>query len=112
MKIFRRDEFLELPEGTVYCKGKEWWFQGLEFKHERAGKNDWYAASPNWVEGSGTEECLDRLEEMLETGASYPMQTSICRDGLFDDDAIFLVLEKADLLELRDWVDAALAVAE
>lgn len=108
MRVVDRDTFLTLPAGTIYCKGTRWIFGGLNMKHENCGKNDWYAADPAWVDGADSSECLDRLEEMLAKGASYPMQDSICRDGLFNDEAVFLIYERADLLILRGWIDTAL----
>lgn len=112
MRIYRRKEFLALPAGTAYCKGKEFVFEGLTFKGEGYGMaNDWFVFDPAWVDGQDSGECLHRLDEMLQAGASYPMQDSICRDGLYDDDAIFLVFERADLMKLREHIDAAIAVA-
>lgn len=111
MRVVDRATFLALPPGTIYCKGVRWAFEGLNVKQETAGSNDWYALDPAWVDGHDSGECIDRLEEMLAKGASYPMQDSACRDGLFDADAVFLIFERADLLTLRAWIDAALTVA-
>jgi hypothetical protein len=49
---------------------------------------------------------------MLEKGASYPMQESVSRDGLQDQDALLLVFEKADLLKLQCAIIEALALEE
>lgn len=111
MRVVDRKTFLALPPGTAYCKGAKWYFNGLCFKHENAGTNDWYGFDPAWVDGNDSGECFDRLEEMAERGASYPMQDSISRDGLFDADALFLVFERDDLLRLREMVDEAIAAA-
>lgn len=111
MKIVDRKTFLALPEGTIYAKGVPWSFEGLSIKDENAGSNDWWYLEPCWVEANDSSEVFDRLTEMQERGASYPMQTSITRDGLYDEDAIFLVFERDDLLKLREMVDKAIAVA-
>ncbi len=109
MRIYTRSDFLKLPSGTAFCKGKRWHFGGVVFKGESLS-NDWFEADPAWVDGEDCGECFDRLEKMLNDGASYPMQTSECRDGLFEDDDLFLVLEKDDLRRLREWIDAAVRV--
>lgn len=111
MKVVDRKTFLQLPAGTAYAKGKEWYFGGLEFKHENAGSNDWWSLEPTWIESEGSHESFDLLEKMLKDGASVQMIDSITRDGLYDDDAIFLIFEKNDLLRLRDMIDAAIAVS-
>jgi len=106
MRIYKRADFLKLPPGTAYCKGEKWAFAGLVFKGESLG-NDWYETNPAWVDGEDSWECFDRLEKMLNSGASYPMQNSECRDGLFESDALFLVLERDDLLQLHEWINTA-----
>lgn len=112
MRVVDRKTFLELPEGTVYCKGEEWSFDGLTFKFETCGTNDWWSMDPAWVDGKDPIECVDRLEEMKNDGASYPMQISIGRDGCFDKDAMFLVFEREDLLKLRDLIDKGISASE
>lgn len=109
MRIYRRAEFLALPSGTIYSKGKRWYFNHIEIKGETL-TNDWLSISPMWIEAYDDGEQWERLEAMLEKGASYPMQEDFGRDGCFDDEEIFLVPEKADLEKLRAMVDAALTV--
>ena len=111
MRIYRRSEFLSLPVGTIYAKGTPWAFHGFSVKGETWG-NDWLELSPMWIEAHDDEEQHERLEAMLEQGASYPMQESYGRDGCFDDEEIFLVPEKEDLEKLRAMVEAALATAK
>lgn len=111
MRIYRRAEFLALPPGTIYAKGKPWFFESLSIKGD-TWTNDWLQLSPMWIEAHDDGEQVERLNAMLEEGASFPMQESYGRDGCFDDEEIFLVPEKADLEKLRAIVDAALAVAK
>jgi len=108
MRVYTRSDFLKLPAGTVYCQGERWYFGGLTFKGESLD-NDWYQVNPAWVDGKDSTECFERLEEMLNNRMSYPMQGDECRDGLFDAN-LFLVLEKDDLLQLREWIDVAVRV--
>jgi len=111
MRIYRRAEFLKLPAGTIYAKGKRWYFDGFNVKADTLG-NDWVQLSPMWIEADDDAEQWSRLDEMLERGTSQPMAEGYGRDGSFDEDALFLVPERADLERLRDMVDAALAVVE
>jgi len=108
MRIYKRKEFLELPAGTFYAKGKPMYFEELCIKGETLVHNDWYESAFCWVQAKSSEEGIFRMEAMLQADASYPMQDSLCRDGCFEDDAIFLVFEKDDLLKLRGWIDEAI----
>ena len=110
MRIHTRKEFLKLPPGVAYCKGKRWCFDGLNFKGDSLS-NDWWSTDPAWIDGDSSDVCFRRLEEMLESGASYPIQEGQGRDGLFEEDDLFLVLEKDDLLKLRGWIDTAILVS-
>jgi hypothetical protein len=108
MRIYRRKEFLELPEGTIYAKGEPWCFGPLEIKHDTTDYGDWWSLDPCWIEANDSSEAVDRLDQMLEHGASYPMQDAISRDGLHEADALFLVFEKDDLMRLRGMIDKAM----
>lgn len=109
MRIYRRAEFLKLPEGTIYAKGKPWHFGRFRVKFDTSESgNDWWSLDPCWVAAIRGDDAFDRLDEMLEKGASYPMQDAIDRDGLYDEDALFLVFEPADLLTLRGMIDGAI----
>ena len=113
MRLYRRADFLKLPEGTIYAKGQPQFFGGIEVKGESL-PNDFITLGLVWFESGGDcggEKDLGyRFDNMLENGASYPMQSSYGRDGCFDDEDIFLVWEEADLLKLREYVDAALSL--
>lgn len=113
MRVMNKADFLKLPPGVAYCCGKKWYFYSLNFKGDSIPDTvgDWYELDPAWVDGHDSGECFDRLTDMLEKGASYPMQDSECRNGLYEDDDIFLVFEKADLLKLKEWIDAAISVS-
>jgi hypothetical protein len=111
MRIYRRKEFLRLPEGTVYAKGKPWYFGALSIKHDTTDYGDWWSLDPCWISANDSSEAVDRLEAMLEEGASHPMEDSIGRDGLIqEEDALFLVFEKDDLLKLREMIDKAISL--
>lgn len=104
---------MDLPEGTLYCKGKEWFFEHMCIKGKSIkwgdGIGDWYEMDPCWVDGNNSGECFSRLQEMLDKKASYPMQNCECRDGCFDPDDLFLVFEKDDLVILKNYIEEAIA---
>lgn len=111
MRIVNRETFLTLPEGTAYCKGKRWAFDGLCFKGDSRG-NDWSYIHPEWVDANDSGEAFDRLEEMLSQGASYPMNTAYGRDGCFDDEDIFMIFEADDLDRLAILISEARQVSK
>lgn len=112
MKIYRLNEFLKLPEGTVFCRGKEWVFGSPSIKGESLdnGTGDFWARSLDWIDANSSGEAFDRLDEMLEKGASYPLVTCESRDGMLDKEALFLVYEKADLESLIKDLQKALTL--
>jgi hypothetical protein len=113
MKVVDRKTFLALPAGTIYAKGEPWAFGGLCIKAETTG-NDWYYTDPAWVEAGNGDigDAVDALEAGLRDGVSVPGEQNIGRDGCYDDGAVFLVWEAADLEWLREQVDAALRLTE
>lgn len=115
MRIYNRDEFLKLPAGTIFAKGKPQYFESLSVKADSM-PNDFIYRQLVWFESHGdTGDEFDlgrRFNAMVENGASFRMEQSYGRDGCFDDEDLFLVYESADLLELREIIDAALALAQ
>lgn len=98
-----------MPEVTLYAKGKPWAFGGIMVKAQSL-VTDWVCLDPAMVQAKDLREMDQRLTDMLENGASYPIADAFGRDGMFDKDDIFLVFEKDDLLKLREYIDMALSV--
>lgn len=100
MKIVDRETFLDMPEGTVYAKIEKRWIVDtpLCVKYESTDYGDWYYMSFDWVDANNSNEAIDRLEDMAaDPKVSYPVQSSISRDGLFEEGALFLIYERGDL---------------
>lgn len=113
MKVVCRHDFLSYPEGTIYSKGKEWYFDHLLIKGKTLQDSpedigDFYSMNLSWAAGNDSGECFDMLEKSLKTGSSFECDESWCRDGCFDVDDLFLVYEEADLLVLNEYVKLAL----
>jgi len=110
MRVVDRKTFLTLPEGTAYQKGKPWVWNGLCFKQGNTPHNDWIYTAIDDVESHDSGEAVDRLEEMLETGKSYPIEDATSRDGFYNDDDLFLIYEAGDLIHLQGLIEKAFVV--
>ena len=106
MKIYRREAFMRLPSGTIFAKGKPWAFGELCRFDDAIRRDDGrpfdfvYTPLVGIDMGEDSGEWASRMDDMLENGASYPINTMAGRDGCFDDDELFLVYEPADIEQL------------
>ena len=105
MKLYNRTDFLKLPEGTIFCKGKPYYFEDLSVKGESL-PNDFIYLGLQWIDSNGEDDCA-KLDDMLYEGESCPLQTAYGRDGCFNDEDIFLVYEDKDIENIMSHLDAA-----
>lgn len=110
MKIYSRQSFLRLPEGTFFAKGVKWNMDGFCLKLETFYDDDnrpmdFCYINLVSVDGRCSDELFERMEEMLEKGASYPLDESTSRDGCFAEEDIFLVFEISDLKKIKEIMD-------
>lgn len=111
MKIYKHAEFLKLPEGTLFRKGKPSYFNNLQVKADSL-PNDFICMAIGDFEAFDSEDFGNKFEQMLN-GESIPMtDDSYGRDGCFDDDDIFLVFEIDDLHKLKSIVEEAIEAQE
>jgi len=110
MRVVNRKDFLVLPAGTIYCKGVPWAFDGICIKDDSLA-NDWIYLDMAWPSAHDSGDAMALLDTSLETGSSFPCEESFGRDGCFDEGAVFLIFEPADLWALRGRIDVALAAA-
>lgn len=107
MKVICRHDFMKLPEGTIYAKGKEWYFDGTFIKGETLkgydGEDiDWYYTDPNTAISYDSGEMFDILEKSLKTGTSFEGGMNVLqRDGMFDVDDLFMVWEEQDNINFK-----------
>lgn len=106
MRVYSKRQFVELPAGTLYHPGVKWLFGDLTVKGRSRG-DDWYGRPLGWVTAHDNGEAFDRLEEMVSTGASYPLDQSYAMNMRDEDDTVFLVYEAADLDVLSAAVEGA-----
>ena len=115
MKIYKRDEFLKLPSGTLFFQCDlpgSWGNQDLMVKYDTLECNDWVERSLTHIECNDMGDMDAKLDAMLHEGASVAMSQYGGRNGCFDDKDLFCVFELADLLQLRDIVNEAVSVAK
>ena len=74
--------------------------------------NDFYYTNLVNIDSFNSEELCDRQYEMFEKGSSYPINTKESRDGVFCEEDIFLVFEKEDLIEIRNYINTFLGEYE
>ncbi len=115
MKIYSRTEFMKLPEGVLFSKGKPWYWDGLHVKGDTIlidGRAiDFGERGLLSIEANDSGELIGRYEAMRADGASFPMEDAYGRDGCFDDEDLFLVWESDDLHEMARIIHAALTAA-
>lgn len=116
MRVYTRKEFLKLPPGTLYCSGQDWAFGPMSVKADSlvydipGGANDFVCLELNDIEAASDAEISDRSAAMIHRGASFPMASSYGRDGMYEEDEIYLVYEPEDLDRLIEICQAAKAV--
>lgn len=110
MKIVDRKTFLQMPAGTVYCQAEmPFSWEGIRIKHDTCHfqtedlAGDWFESTLTDIDADDSDDLYDRWQDMLDNGASYAIDLeTICRDGLFMENSIFMVYEREDLEKLRD----------
>lgn len=111
MKIYKRADFLNLPEGTLFRIGRPYCFGNIQVKASTL-ENDFVRMDlGNW-EAVDSGDWDYKCDQMIN-GESIPMTDDFYdRDGCFDDEDIFLVFEKDDLHKLKSIVDEAIKTQE
>lgn len=104
MKILARNEFLKLST-VLFAKGSPHIYEGLCLKRETlydndGNGNDFYYINLNVVESNSSDELVDRMEDMVNKGSSFPMNLDQSRDGTFCKSDMFLVYEISDIVLL------------
>jgi len=102
MRAMTPEQFRECQEGTVFAYGQPWAFSSLLILDEHVmGDGYWgfWATNPMWVDAEDCSQATERLQDMLENGASHPMEDACSKYMSYDGDvmSVFLVLEKADI---------------
>lgn len=105
MRIVNRKEFLKLPDGTLYSSYYGSSASRLEIKEGGDWGNDWFYTNllTLWSEAeSGSEDYfykLSKAESNSNFSFSQDLESSE-RDGRYEEDQLFVVFEKEDILKI------------
>lgn len=97
---------MDLPAGVIFSCGKPCYFEGFFVKGETMG-NDFTQRSLDDFEAPDSGDWADNFDDMLENNVSVPIDKDYGRQGLFDDEHIFLVYEDDDLDNLLETINEA-----
>ena len=98
MKIVGLEEFLKLPEDTVFMKYKPCAFEELCAKMKTLPHDFALCTLTTEVDSVSSDDMFNRLDEALEIGGSVKMDFhSNMRDGCFEKDQLFAIYEKEDV---------------
>jgi len=108
MRIVGLKEFLTLPPWTMYRKYAPCYTDDLLWKQDSLGERDFVYVSASMPEGFDSDAVFRACDDMSENGASYPIEDWSARDGMFQDDQLFMVYEHADILVVQKYVENAI----
>jgi hypothetical protein len=102
MKIVNLTEFLALPNETLFSKYEPCVFENMAIKTDNCNERDFivqYIADS--IKCTGSDDFGYILEDAEENGTSIEIDLDICgRDGCFNDDQLFAVWERQDVIKL------------
>ena len=111
MRIVKRQELCNLPPGTLYMNvytspgSAGFSTRGLSVfcaawrEADDGPAFDFVQRSIDTVEASDTADYFDQEQALLD-GESRPVQSSMSREGMHDDEAQYLVFEYADIVSI------------
>lgn len=116
MKLYKRKDFLLLPENTVYSRVWDAYYStitGLYVKTSNLPDDFMYQdlisedADPldlqDWI------DIMDHAQRLRDNLQDFRMDlTCERRDGMFNDDDVFVVWDKEDITRLRDYLNKCL----
>lgn len=113
MKIVSRKDFLAMPEETLYAKYQPCYFEALEIKGETLSNDFLTQQIVDAIACKDSGEFSDLLHESETTGKSVKFDFDCQgRDGCFDDDQLFAVWERDDVLALIERLTRLIAAPQ
>lgn len=99
MRIVNKDEFMKLPDGTIYSLYKPCFFTGLFRKGENCNAEDYYEMS--LIGNVKCESSVDMAEILLAKEAdstSFELEFD-CegRNGMFESEQLYAIYESKDI---------------
>lgn len=111
MRIVKRKEFLALPAGAVFAKGYLLNFSSWQIKGDTCYSDDFYAMQTDYsaTDNNDSGELLDQYISMIDHQKEVPLCiNSECRDGVFADKDLFLILDNKDIQHLITTLQACI----
>lgn len=94
MRIVDRKTFLELPPGTMFARLQHpWVFEEPAIKGDTIDDHDDFWLIPF----TGPEDFGPSCEQMAVFGESFPMNTVVQREALYEDAAQYMIYEPEDI---------------
>ncbi|MFJ3487183.1 hypothetical protein ACIPL1_27755 [Pseudomonas sp. NPDC090202] len=111
MRIVNLPTFLSMAEGTVFSKYEPQNFREPMVKAESLGDIDFrYTSLTDEVDCLDSDERMSILFAAEEAGTSFALHfNTLCRDGEFDPDQLFVVWAREDVEGLIVRLQQALA---
>lgn len=101
MRIVNRKHFLNLSAGILYRKIDSMVFEELCMKGDSSGSNDFLYQSLNHIKSTGDVDLYAKLEDAITNDTSLELDLNYMRkDGCFNDNQLFEILEKQDVEKL------------
>jgi hypothetical protein len=101
MRIVNREEFLKLPNGTLFSKYSPCVMGELMIKEDSLTNDFIYQDINDAIDCTGSDDFFDKLMDSQENGTELAMDFDCCgRDGCFDEDQLFSVWSNDDRLAL------------
>lgn len=126
MKRLTAKQMKDMPDGTLFLYGGDATgnimgfpygdirvFYG-ELHQHRLKSWEWLEGSIGRIETSGSDDMMNKILDMEESGASYPIEDDpdFGRHGLYPANPIFFVFEKEDLKKMHSIIDRAMIATE
>jgi hypothetical protein len=102
MKILNLQQFLMLPENILYTKfdNGSFKFSDIAIK-DKSLKEDWWFQDLMEIEAYSTGEIYSALSNSVNKGTSFSLDLDyVSRDGLYEEEQLFAVFEKDDVISL------------
>jgi hypothetical protein len=101
VKIINLKEFRKMPAGTIFMKYEPCVFGDLRSKGETWDRDFLYENITSDFDALDSGEMADKLFLCKKEGVSIVLDFDIgSRDGMFDDEQLFAVYERKDIINL------------
>jgi hypothetical protein len=113
MKIVSRRDFYKLPEGILFCKGKQWIFDSPCIKGETIIDHDeipygFLYTDVCLIDSTSSNDYFRKLEDSLEKGTSYYINRDEESDVNYTPNEVYMIYEPRDLVFLREVINKCL----